>query len=122
VEGLANITGNRRVAFDSYRRLLDMLGDVVLGIPHEAVQEKLKDLKEENGVVNDVDMTTAHLEELCGDYLEVYKAFNKTFPQDPFDQLRACIKAVFGSWMSDRAIKYRAINEITNLRGTACNI
>lgn len=122
VEGLAKATGNRRFAFDSYRRLLDMFGDVVLGVPHEAFEAKLKELKTTVGVADDVDLTAEHLEKLCEMYYSVYEAYGIQFPQDPFDQIRACIKAVFGSWNADRAVKYREINGIANLLGTACNI
>jgi pyruvate,orthophosphate dikinase len=119
---LAKATGNKRFAYDSYRRLLDMFGDVVLGIPHEAFEQKLEALKEKNHVHNDVDLNADSLAELCDDYYKVYEEYNQQFPQDPFDQVKACIKAVFGSWNSTRAIKYREINGIDNLLGTACNI
>uniref|UniRef100_A0A7S3P7Y3 Pyruvate, phosphate dikinase n=1 Tax=Amphora coffeiformis TaxID=265554 RepID=A0A7S3P7Y3_9STRA len=122
VEGMAKATGNRRFAFDAYRRLLDMFGDVVLGIPHEAFEDQLEALKSKAGVSVDTDLSASQLEELCGMYYKVYQAYGKEFPQDAKAQLRACIKAVFGSWNSERAIKYREINNITNLLGTACNI
>lgn len=122
VQGLAKATGNKRFAYDSFRRLLDMFGDVVLGIPHESFEEKLEALKTKNGVSNDVDLNADSLVELCESYYQVYKDHNLEFPQDPFDQVKACIKAVFGSWNSERAIKYREINDIANLFGTACNI
>jgi pyruvate,orthophosphate dikinase len=119
---LAKATNNRRFAYDSYRRLLDMFGDVVLGIEHEAFEAKLIELKKRVGVENDVDLSAEQLEELCNAYYDVYKDHGKEFPQDPFDQIKACIKAVFGSWNSERAIKYREIHGITTLKGTACNI
>lgn len=99
-----------------------MFGDVVLGIPHEAFEDQLDALKSKVGVSDDTDLSAEQLEELCGMYLKVYDAYKKEFPQDAKAQLRACIKAVFGSWNSERAIKYREINQITNLLGTACNI
>jgi pyruvate,orthophosphate dikinase len=122
VKGLAKATGNKRFAYDAYRRLLDMFGDVVLGLPHEDFEAELKSLKAKAGVENDVDLTADQLEELCKSYRKVYDKNNVTFPTDAIDQLKACIKAVFGSWNSDRAIRYRQINEITSLIGTACNI
>ena len=122
VVGLAQATGNKRFAYDAYRRLLDMFGDVVLGIPHEAFEAKLAALKAKVGVLHDVDLTAGHLEELCQVYQSVYTEHGKEFPQDPMDQLKACIQAVFRSWNSERAIKYREINGITSLLGTACNI
>jgi pyruvate, orthophosphate dikinase len=109
VEGLAKVTNNRRFAYDSYRRLLDMFGDVVLGIPHEAFEAKLVSLKRRVGVRNDVELTAGQLEELCESYYSVYEEYGKKFPQDAYDQVRACIKAVFGSWNSDRAIRYREV-------------
>jgi pyruvate,orthophosphate dikinase len=100
-----------------------MFGDVVLGIPHEAFETKMAALKKKVGVKDDVDLSDTQLEELCEEYYEVYKAHGKEFPSDPFDQIKACIKAVFGSWFSNRAIKYRELNKISKkLIGTACNI
>ena len=122
VKGLAKATGNKRFAYDAYRRLLDMFGDVVLGLPHEAFEEKLEALKAKVGAASDVDLNADSLMELCEAYSQVYKDNKMEFPEDPFAQVRACIKAVFGSWNSDRAIKYREINDIANLFGTACNI
>jgi pyruvate, orthophosphate dikinase len=122
VEGLAKATNNKRFAYDAYRRLLDMFGDVVLGISHEAFERRLEMLKMKKGVRDDTDFSADDLEELCKAYYQVYAEHDKIFPEDPFDQLKACVKAVFSSWNSDRAIKYRDINGITSLLGTACNI
>jgi pyruvate, orthophosphate dikinase len=122
VRGLAAASGNKRFAYDSYRRLLDMFGGVVLDIPHEAFEAKLAALKRKVNVDNDVDLSAEHLEELCESYYNVYEHYQKVFPQDAYEQLRACVKAVFGSWNSERAVKYREINGITSLVGTACNI
>lgn len=122
VKGLAKASNNKRFAYDAYRRLLDMFGDVVLGIPHDAFERRLEKLKRETGKVDDTEFTADDLEKLCELYKEVYVEHKQVFPEDPYDQLKACIKAVFGSWMSDRAIKYREINGITGLLGTACNI
>jgi pyruvate, orthophosphate dikinase len=122
VKGLAKATQNRRFAYDSYRRLLDMFGDVVLGLDHEAFEKQLVSLKEEAGVQTDVELNAGHLERLCERYHQVYKDHNRTFPTDPFDQVKACVKAVFRSWNADRAIKYREIHGITSLMGTACNL
>lgn len=122
VEGLAKATNNRRFAYDAYRRLLDMFGNVVLGIPHDAFEEKLEAVKEKFRVLEDVDLSAEHLEELCRSYYKVYDDHGKQFPQNATEQVRACIKAVFGSWNTERAVKYREINQITCLLGTACNI
>ena len=110
------------VFFLSTHTQQDMFGDVVLGIPHEAFEDQIEGLKNKVGVKDDTDLSAEQLEELCGLYLKVYDAYKKEFPQDPRAQLRACIKAVFGSWNAERAIKYREIHQITNLLGTACNI
>ena len=72
VQDLAKATGNKRFAYDSYRRLLDMFGDFVLGIPHKAFEEKLEALKTKNGVTNDVDLNADSLAELCEAYYQVY--------------------------------------------------
>ena len=123
VLGLANATNNPRFAYDSYRRLLDMFGGVVFDIPHAAFEKELNALKQRVNVENDIDLTAEHLQELCVLYQEVYKKYDMEFPYDVYDQLRACIQAVFASWNSERAIKYREINGLSNrLLGTACNI
>lgn len=119
---MAKATGSPRFAYDAYRRLLDMFGDVVLGIPHEDFEHKMDQLKVETGIKNDVDFTAEQLQRLVVLYKEVYVSHDVIFPESPYEQLRACIKAVFGSWNSDRAIKYREIKNITGLIGTACNI
>lgn len=119
---MALATGNRRFAYDSYRRFLDMFGGVVLGIDHGAFEAKLSNLKSRVGVTSDIDLTADQLEDLCRDYSQVYCEHQQVFPTCPKHQIQACIKAVFGSWNSERAIKYREIHQITNLLGTACNI
>lgn len=122
VEGLAAATDNPRFAWDSYRRLLDMFGEVVLGIPHEDFEKRFDKVKEDANAKNDVDLTVDELKILCDEYKKVYKEQNQNFPADPYEQLFACVKAVFGSWMTPRAVKYRDINNIRNLIGTATNI
>lgn len=114
VKGLAQATGNKRFAYDSFRRLLDMFGDVVLGIPHEAYEEKLEALKKKAGVKNDVDLSADQLEELCGLYSKVYDEYKKSFPQDPFDQIQACIKAVFGSWNVSQSFDMRTVMSVSH--------
>lgn len=122
VKALAKATENPKFAYDSFRRLLDMFGDVVLGIPHEAFEKELHGLKQSVGVANDMDLSADQLQELCNRYLKVYETYKMKFPHDVYEQIRLCIKAVFGSWNSDRAIKYRNINNIQSLKGTACNL
>ncbi|GLT42044.1 hypothetical protein SLA2020_160660 [Shorea laevis] len=122
VSGLAAKSGER-FAYDSYRRFLDMFGDVVMGIPHSLFEEKLEKMKESKGVELDTDLTAADLKELVEQYKKVYlEAKDEEFPSDPKKQLQLAVKAVFDSWDSPRAIKYRSINQITGLKGTAVNI
>ncbi len=123
VEGLVKKTNNERFAFDAYRRFIDMFGDVVMGVPHELFEEAMEALKEERGVEDDADLTAADLRELVDRYKAIYrKRTGYMFPADPMEQLRFSINAVFNSWDSDRAIKYRRINKITGLIGTAVNV
>ncbi|HEX8342274.1 MAG TPA: pyruvate, phosphate dikinase [Tepidisphaeraceae bacterium] len=123
VEGLAKLAGNERFAYDSYRRLINMFGDTVKGIDHEHFEHELSAIKKNAGVELDTDLTTEQLKEVVEKYKAVYKAhLGEDFPQDPFTQLAAAIEAVFQSWMGDRAIRYREINEIRGLPGTAVNV
>jgi pyruvate,orthophosphate dikinase len=93
-----------------------------LGIPHEAFEKKLNIIKLNAGVKNDIDLNEEELKKLCDEYLSVYREFNATFPEDPLEQLRQCILAVFKSWNCPRAIKYRELNNIRDLKGTAVNV
>ncbi len=121
--GLARQTGNERFALDAYRRFLDMFGDVVVGVHHEHFEAALAALKAERGVENDVDLDAGALRTLVARYKAVYEQHaGAPFPEDPKEQLRRAIDAVFGSWNSDRAVKYRRINGITGLLGTAVNV
>ncbi|ADY74015.1 pyruvate, phosphate dikinase [Desulfurobacterium thermolithotrophum DSM 11699] len=123
VKGLANSTGNERFAWDSYRRFIQMFGNVVMGIPHDKFEALLEKKKEEVGAEADVDLTAEDLKDLVKQYKElVKKETGKNFPQDPYEQLRMAIKAVFDSWNNPRAIKYREINNIPKDYGTAVNI
>lgn len=122
VAGLATKSGER-FAYDSYRRFLDMFGGVVMGISHSSFEEKLEKLKDAKGVELDTDLTAYDLKELVEQYKNVYlEAKGEEFPSDPKKQLQLAVQAVFNSWESPRAIKYRSINQITELKGTAVNI
>eukprot|EP00775_Hariotina_reticulata_P006369 gene6369-6601_t len=121
VEGLAKQV-NDRFAWDCYRRLLQMFGDVVLGIDHDDFEHELSAIKKAAGAKFDIELTAAHLKELVTRYKDVYKCHNKVLPEDPWDQLRMGIDAVFRSWNIPRAVKYREINKITGLKGTAVNV
>ncbi|AEJ60698.1 pyruvate, phosphate dikinase [Spirochaeta thermophila DSM 6578] len=123
VEGFVRQTGNPRVAWDSYRRFIQMFGSVVKGIPHEEFEKILEGLKKERGVELDTDLTAEDLKELVSRYKELYKEkVGEEFPQDVKSQLWAAIDAVFDSWDNERARKYREINNIRGLKGTAVNV
>jgi pyruvate,orthophosphate dikinase len=123
LEGLAKSTGNRRFALDAYRRLVHMFGDVVMGVPHERFEEALSDVKARRHAVLDTDLDASALEQVVERYREIYrKHVGGPFPQDPREQLRRAIEAVFRSWNADRAVKYREIHGIQGLLGTAVNV
>ncbi|KAI8566148.1 hypothetical protein RHMOL_Rhmol02G0017200 [Rhododendron molle] len=117
------VKSGERFAYDSYRRFLDMFGDVVMAIRHSSFEEKLEHLKNVRGVKHDTELTASDLKALVGQYKNVYlETKGENFPSDPKKQLQLAVKAVFDSWDSPRAIKYRCINHITGLKGTAVNI
>ncbi len=124
VNGLVKESGNPRFCYDAYRRFLQMFGDVVLKIEHSEFEGALKSIKKEKGVKLDTELDAEDMKEVVKRYLEVYKKAGKEFPQDPWKQLWMAIDAVFGSWMNERAIKYRALNGIKEgeLLGTAVNV
>ena len=122
-EGLARETGNERFAFDAYRRFIDMFGDVVMGVAHEHFEHAMAALKRERGVTQDVDLSAADLRGLVDRYKAIYREHaGEDFPEDPRAQLRLAIDAVFASWNTERAVRYRKINRITGLLGTAVNV
>ena len=127
VHGFIKQTGNERGAWDCYRRFIDMFGDVVMGptsgLTHHDFEVEMAKLKKKYGAKEDTDLTASQLKELCDVYKKVYRQkVKKPFPQNPQEQLELSIRAVFGSWDSERAIKYRQINKITGLLGTAVNV
>jgi pyruvate,orthophosphate dikinase len=123
VRGLATETGNERFAYDAYRRLINMFGDVVVGVDHEHFEKAFDKIKREYGAVLDTDVPTEGMKSLCDAYKKVYKKHHgKTFPQDPLKQLELSIEAVFNSWMQPRAVKYRQVEGITGLLGTGINV
>jgi pyruvate, orthophosphate dikinase len=123
VRGLAAATNNERFAYDSYRRLINMFGDVVVGVDHEHFEDAFSKLKKKYNAAQDTDVPVEGLKELCDVYKEVYRAHHgKPFPQDPLAQLELAIEAVFKSWMQPRAVKYRQMENITGLLGTAVNV
>ena len=122
VKALAKASGSERFAYDSYRRFLQMFSDVVLGADIELYEEALENKKKAHGYKSDTDLTADDLKELVSEYKEIGKKIGKVVPQDPWDQLWAGIGAVFGSWMSARAITYRKLNNIPGDWGTAVNV
>lgn len=123
VEGLIKKSGNARFVLDSYRRFIQMFGDVVMGVEHHDFEKELQGLKDEKKVEMDTDLSADDLRELVKRYKEVVKkATGKMFPTDPREQLQMSIDAVFGSWNNDRAISYRRMNDIRGLLGTAVNV
>nr|VFJ55247.1 MAG: pyruvate, orthophosphate dikinase [Candidatus Kentron sp. FM]VFJ56244.1 MAG: pyruvate, orthophosphate dikinase [Candidatus Kentron sp. FM]VFK11770.1 MAG: pyruvate, orthophosphate dikinase [Candidatus Kentron sp. FM] len=123
LEGLIAASDNRRFALDAYRRLINMFGDVVMGVDHEHFEEEFDKIKAKYGVSLDTELGEDGLVDLIHAYKEVYKNHTgEEFPQDPFDQLEKAIEAVFKSWNIPRAVEYRRINEITGLLGTAVNV
>ena len=123
VEGLAKKTNNERFAYDSYRRFIQMFGDVVMEIKKSNFDEVFEGQKKKAGVEFDVELTTDDLKEVIKGYKEVVKReLGREFPQEPKDQLLEAIKAVFRSWNNDRAILYRKMYDISDSLGTAVNV
>ena len=123
VEGLAKKTGNDRFAYDSYRRFMQMFGDVVMEIKKSNFDAVFENQKKKAGVEFDVQLTTDDLKEVIEGYKEVVKReLGREFPQEPKDQLLEAIKAVFRSWNNDRAILYRKMYGISDSLGTAVNV
>ena len=123
VEGLAKAAGDRRFAYDSYRRFIQMFGDVVLGVDHHHFEEILELAKEDRGYQLDTEMTSDDWVRIIGDFkAKVQEETGEPFPQDPRDQVWAAIGAVFGSWMNQRAKTYRRLNNIPAEWGTAVNL
>jgi pyruvate,orthophosphate dikinase len=128
VEGISKKSGNSRFAWDSYRRFVQMYGDVVMGMKPESkeeidpFEEIIEVLKEEKGIHLDTDFTTEDLKELVKRFkAAVKKQTGKDFPTDPWEQLWGSVAAVFGSWNNDRAIYYRRMEQIPDEWGTAVN-
>ena len=123
VEGLAKKTGNPRFAYDSYRRFIQMYGDVVLDVDHHVFEDLLDLMKNDRGVSQDTDLTAGDLEELVAQYKErVAQELGAPFPQDVREQLTGAIRAVFDSWMNPRAVTYRHLHDIPAEWGTAVNV
>jgi pyruvate,orthophosphate dikinase len=117
VQGLASATANERFAWDAYRRLVQMFGNVVRGIPSERFEEQIEEVREAHGAHSDAELPAEALRELVDRFQAEYE-----FPQDPREQLTQAIHAVFDSWSGGRAVQYRRINRIPDEWGTAVNV
>ena len=129
VEGLSELSGKPRFAWDSYRRFVQMYGDVVLDLKPQNKEDEdpfeviIEEKKKEKGVELDTDLTTEDLQELVAEFKQAIKReTGRDFPEDPMEQLWGAVGAVFGSWMNDRAKTYRALNNIPSNWGTAVNV
>ena len=123
VVGLSEKTKNPRFAWDSYRRLIQMFGSVVMEMEHSDFEHILEKVKDTKGAKYDTDLTTEDLQQIVKEYkAKIKKVKGVDFPQDPIKQMYSSINAVFGSWNNYRAIRYREINNIKGLIGTAVNI
>ena len=123
VQGLIVKTENERFAWDSYRRFIQMFGDVVMEVPHDDFEHVLEKKKQQVGAKSDTELNANDLKDVVRQYKKIYQDHTKEeFPQDPFEQLTKAVNAVFNSWNNPRAIKYRQINEIRGLLGTAVNV
>ena len=123
VQGLIAKSGNPRFGWDSFRRFIQMYGDVVMGVEHDKFEEALQAAKTAKGVHDDTDLTAEDLQELVSKYKAiVLKEAGRLFPNDPMEQLRGAIDAVFSSWNNPRAIRYRELNDIPGDWGTAVNV
>jgi pyruvate,orthophosphate dikinase len=129
VAGLAEASGNERFAWDSYRRFVQMYGDVVMGLKPESAKEEdpfevaIEKKKEKLGIKLDTEFTTVHLKELVAEFKKlIKKRCKRSFPTDPIEQMWGAIGAVFQSWDNERAIIYRKLNNIPGHWGTAVNV
>ena len=123
VKGLAELSGDRRFALDSYRRFITMYSDVVLGVHHHEFEDILDQHKDNQGYMLDTELSADDWADVIEDFKAVVvRQLGREFPQDPKDQLWGAIDAVFGSWMNERAIVYRRLNDIPAAWGTAVNI
>ena len=123
VEGLAKSTGDPRFAYDSYRRFIQMYGDVVLGVDHYLFEDQLDEVKRQHGYDLDTELGADELRSLIEAYQEIVEEqHGAAFPQDVEEQLWGAIGAVFGSWMTPRAVTYRRLHDIDNAMGTAVNV
>ena len=123
VKVVENKSGNKRFAYDSYRRFIQMFSDVVMGLSKAKFEDIIDEIKEKKGVKLDIDLDAEDMVEMTARFKEFYKEnLNEDFPQDPRTQLERAIMAVFRSWNNERAIYYRKMNDIPDSWGTAVNV
>src|SRR5689334_1156312 len=123
VAGLAGETGNDWFAWDSYRRFVQMFGNVARGVSGEKIEDAIKAQKQKSGVKLDTELSVDDLKALVDQFKQLYREeTDEEFPQDPREQLDLAIRAVFDSWMGERAVSYRRINHIPDAWGTAVNV
>lgn len=123
VAGLAAVTKNERFAYDAYRRFVQMYSTVVMEMPKEDLEHRLRAMKSRVGVKEDTAVPASGWKELVAEYKTLFhEKTGKNFPDDPIDQLWGAIGAVFGSWMAEKAVTYRRVEKITGLLGTAVNV
>ena len=123
VKGLVELTGNERFVYDSFRRLIQMFGSVVRGIPDEVFEEKISELRTRAGVKTDAELAAEDLKALTQEFKQIFKRHTTTsFPGEPYAQLKMAIEAVFKSWNGKRAVDYRNASAISHDLGTAVNI
>ncbi len=123
LQALIRKTGNERFVYDAYRRFITMFGSIVMGIERQNFEKALEMMKERKGARLDTELTADDLKELVKEFKEIYKSETGTgFPENPQEQLKLAINAVFGSWFGERAVKYRKLHGIPDDLGTACNV
>lgn len=123
MNALMKKTGNERFVHDAYRRLITMFGSIVMGIDRQKFEKALDEMKQRRNVRLDTDLAAEDLKKLVAEFRIIYRiSTGDDFPDDPLDQLKKAVNAVFGSWFGDRAVKYRKLNDIPDNLGTACNV
>ncbi|MGO9953306.1 MAG: pyruvate, phosphate dikinase [Dissulfurispiraceae bacterium] len=121
--GIIKKTNNERFAYDAYRRFITMFGTIVMNIDRQKFEQVLDKFKEEKGVRQDTGLDAADLKRVVREFKNIYnEETSSEFPNDPYEQLRLAINAVFGSWFGERAKKYRKLQGISDSLGTACNV
>jgi pyruvate, orthophosphate dikinase len=123
MNALMKKTGNERFVHDAYRRLITMFGSIVMGIDRQKFEKALDEMKQRRNVRLDTDLAAEDLKKLVAEFRIIYRrSTGEDFPDDPLDQLKKAVNAVFGSWFGERAVKYRKLNDIPDNLGTACNV